>query len=203
MLSRLIRIVLWMLPLALLALLLLWTLPGQLPPRGGMPFPSEVLLDVPPFFQADPRWGDERLAGLDTTLAQEGCAVAALAMVLASYQLPCDPLVLNRFLTQHEGFTERGWLRWDQVPPIAPGRLRLAYEGVASYFLLDLNLCCRNPTIIRVRYPSGLTHFFVVIGKRGTDYLVLDPAEAGRNGPYPLQNFGSKIEALRYYLATP
>lgn len=200
MLFRPIAIVLTGLLLALLAILLFWMMPYQLPPCGGAPFRTEVLLTVPHFFQADPRWGQEPLAGLKTTLAQEGCAVTALAMILASYQLPCDPLLLNQFLTQNQGFTERGWLRWDQVPPFAPGRMRLAYEGVASYFLIDLNLWRRNPTIIRVRYPSGLTHFLVVVGKRGTDYLVLDPSEAGRNGPYPLQNFGSKIEALRYYL---
>ena len=57
-----------------------------------------------------------------------------------------------------------------------------------------------NPVIVRMRFPSGVTHFVVVMGKQGFDYLIRDPS---RNcffkGVYPLKEICNKIEALRFY----
>ena len=168
-----------------------------LAPRGGLWFPAKLLLPAPHFLQADPRWGHHPLAQTSGTLAAEGCAVAAAAMVLGSYGVAVDPGTLNRFLALNGGFTERGWLIWEAADRYAPGRSRFAYEGDPSLRLIDLNLLRRNPVIVRVRMRSGITHFLVVVGKTGFDYLVLDPASD--RGPYPLREFGSPIEALRFY----
>ena len=61
------------------------------------------------------------------------------------------------------------------------------------------NLERGNPVIIRLRYPSGVTHFVVISGKDGLDYLITDPGRRHADSPYPLKEFGSNIEALRYY----
>ncbi len=53
--------------------------------------------------------------------------------------------------------------------------------------------------IIRVRLPSGTTHFVVIVGKRGFDYLIRDPSGAGTRGVYPLKDIGRPIEALRFF----
>jgi hypothetical protein len=47
--------------------------------------------------------------------------------------------------------------------------------------------------------PSGITHFVVIIGKTGFDYLVQDPASGGESGVYPLRKLAHEIEALRFY----
>jgi hypothetical protein len=67
------------------------------------------------------------------------------------------------------------------------------------YQLIDSNLARGNPVIVRVRFPSGVTHFVVIAGKEGFDYLIRDPAAGAAEGFYPLRELGSDIEALRFY----
>ena len=57
--------------------------------------------------------------------------------------------------------------------------------------------------IIRVHLPNGVTHFVVVVGKAGFDYLIQDPASGGVNGVYPLRLLAPEIEALRFYEKSP
>ena len=166
---------------------------------GGLYFPYGVRLAVPRFAQADVRWGDDSLAGTQGTMAEEGCAVSSAAMVLAFYGLQVDPGQLNRFLTNHDGYTPEGWLRWEKAADFIPGRAKHVYEDLPSFFLIDTNLLRGNPLIIRLRLPGGVTHFVVIVGKRGFHYLIQDPGSGGEQGVYPLDELTSKIEALRYY----
>src|SRR5437879_4825514 len=129
----------------------------------------------------------------------EGCAVAAAAMVFKFYGIEIDPQKLNWFLTSADGYTENGWIYWDRAAWFAPDRVRHVYEDLASYQLIDSNLARGNPVIVRVRLPGGVTHFVVIAGKDGFDYLVRDPGAGAAKGLYPLRELGSEIEALRFY----
>ena len=168
-------------------------------------FPSRVELRVPHFLQGDDRWRDEPLANGPTTLAQEGCAVASAAMVLASYGIDTDPGRLNRALSENEGFEGTSWIRWEKAAEVTGNFAEKAYEDLPSYELIDRNLQHGNPVIVRVRNKKGTTHFVVIAGKDGYDYLTRDPSAAPERGLYPLREYGSKIEALRFYrpLARP
>ena len=64
---------------------------------------------------------------------------------------------------------------------------------------IDSNLARGNPVIVRVRLRNGITHFVVIAGKDGFDYLVRDPGAGAAKGFYPLRDLGSDIEALRFY----
>ena len=168
-------------------------------PSGGIYFPWRVELRVPHFQQQDEHWRDDRLAWTDGTLGGEGCAVSAAAMVLKFYGIATDPRRLNGYLSATGGYTIEGWIYWEAAANLAPGRVRFAYENTPSYWLIDRNLIRGNPVIVRVRLKNGVTHFVVVAGKQGFDYLICDPmAEEGR-GCYPLRELGSDIEALRFY----
>jgi hypothetical protein len=162
-------------------------------------FPTTVLNDVPHFAQADRRWGQSRLAGGSTTLGAEGCAVASAAMVLASYGAEVDPGTLNQFLRGNGGFTRQGWLYWEKAAEFPPGVAEHIYEADASHFLIDWNLLRGNPVIVRLRYANGITHFVVIVGKQGYEYLIRDPGGRYQDGLYFLSEFGSPIEALRFY----
>ena len=85
----------------------------------------------------------------------------------------------------------------------APGRVRHIYEDLPSYQLIDSNLARGNPVIVRVRLSSGITHFVVVAGKDGFDYLVRDPGAGAAKGFYLLRELHSNIEALRFYEPLP
>jgi hypothetical protein len=175
-----------------------WNTKGKLPPHGGRYFFSRVEIPGPRFLQNDPRWGDDRLGPADSTLGAEGCAVSSAAMVLASYGIDTDPGRLNRFLLEHGGFTPRGWMEWSVAATLAPERVQHVYEDSPTYHLIDANIALGNPVIVRVRLANGVTHFVVLAGKEGYDYLVRDPA-GGRKELYPLRELGRDIEALRYY----
>jgi hypothetical protein len=186
---------------ALLAMHIDWTWKRKLSPRGGRYFFHRVELAVPSFRQSDEKWNDDPLGGIEAngTLGGEGCAVASAAMVFQFYGIETDPQQLNWFLTSIGGYTEQGWVYWDRAAWFAPDRVRHVYEDLPSYQLIDSNIARGNPVIVRVRLPGGVTHFVVIAGKDGFDYLVRDPGAGAAKGFYPLRELGSDIEALRFY----
>ena len=182
-----------------------WIWKRPLPPRGGLYYFDRMELPVPSLRQGDERWRADAIGGVpeNGTLGSVGCAVAAAAMVFQSYGIETDPQQLNWFLTDKGGYTERGWLYWERAAWWAPDRVRHVYEDLPSYQLIDSNLARGNPVIVRVRYSSGVTHFVVIAGKEGFDYLVRDPGAGAAKGLYPLRELGSDIEALRFYETMP
>ncbi len=176
----------------------------SLPPSGGWYFFARVELPVPLFLQGDPAWGKDQSGSGDYTLSQVGCAITSSAMVMKFYGVDTDPKRLNVFLRGHDGFDENNDLRWEGPAALAPGRVRRAYEDLPSYYLIDSNLYHGNPVIVRLHLASGWTHFVVIMGKQGFNYLIRDPSSAGlRKGVYPLRELGSNIEALRFYERLP
>ena len=194
-------VVVLVLLLAGLAVHIDWNWKRKLPPHGGRYFFHRVELAVSSFHQSEEKWSDDPLGGVEAngTLGGEGCAVAAAAMVFKFYGIDVDPQQLNWFLTSVGGYTERGWLYWDRAAWFAPDRVRHVYEDLPSYHLIDSNLARGNPVIVRVRLGSGVTHFVVIAGKDGFDYLIADPGAGSARGLYPLRELGSDIEALRFY----
>ena len=178
-----------------------WNWKRPLSPRGGRYFFHRVELPVPSFRQGDERWREDALGGVieNGTLGSDGCAVASAAMIFKFYGIDTDPQRLNWFLTATDGYTKEGWIYWDRAAWWAPDRIRYAYEDLPSYQLIDSNLARGNPVIVRVRFSSGITHFVVIAGKDGFDYLVRDPGGGAGKGYYPLRELQSKIEALRFY----
>ena len=175
-----------------------------LPPSGGWYFVKRVELPVPLFLQGDPAWGQDQSGTGQYTLGQVGCAISSSAMVMKFYGIDTDPKRLNVFLRDHGGFDENNDLRWEGPAALAPDRVRHVYEDLPSYFLIDSNLYRGNPVIVRLKLASGWTHFVVIMGKQGFDYLIRDPSSAGlRKGVYPLREIGSNIEALRFYEHRP
>jgi len=177
---------------------LLWLWPRHISSRGGLYWFKRTELPVPSFAQGDPRWAADPLGTTQASLHAEGCAVSSAAMVLASYGIDTDPGRLNRFLTQHEGFTPEGWLYWEKAAECAPGICEKAYEDLPSFARIDWNLLRGNPVIVKVRLP-GTTHFVVIAGKDGMDYLIRDPGAGARRGLYALSEIAPRIEGLRYY----
>lgn len=188
--------------LILLLFLISWCWRRPIEGSGGLPIPGEIVISVPQFFQGDPLWSEEALGDTAGTLGSEGCAVASAAMLLSHYGMDVDPQRLNTFLKQNNGYEGRAWLRWESAAEFSPGMIEKSYEDLPSYALIDWNLLLGNPVIVRIRRPDGITHFVVIVGKHGFDYLIRDPAGYGAaagGSVYPLSSLGVPIEALRYY----
>jgi hypothetical protein len=166
---------------------------------GGIYFFRPVALDVPEFRQGDPRWHNDALGNTADTLGQTGCAVSSAAMVLKSYGIDTDPQRLNQYLTTHNGYVGTGYLVWEKAAELGNGTIEKAYEDLPSYCRIDCELIHGNPVIVRMHLPSGVTHFVVIAGKRGYDYLIRDPGAGWDRGLYPLREITPTIDGLRYY----
>ena len=181
-----------------------WFGKRPLPPTGGLYFVSRLELPVPLFLQGDPAWGHEPVGRSVHTMGQVGCAVTSATMIMKFYGIDTDPGRMNNFLRDHGGYTEDNDLIWEGPATLAPAQVRHVYEDLPSYYLIDSNLLQHNPVIVRLRLAGGMTHFVVIMGKQGFNYLIRDPSQAGlRKGVYPLRELGSNIEALRYYQKLP
>jgi hypothetical protein len=176
-----------------------WSKLGPIDATGGLYFPTRVVLNVPLFRQSDARWRKDQLGTGKTSVSAEGCAVSSAAMVLAAYGVDTDPGRLNAALTESEGFENHNRIIWEKAAEVTGNIARKAYEDQPSFRLIDEQLQHGNPVIVRLRTSSGGTHFVVIAGKEGYDYLTLDPGAGGSKGLYPLKEYGSKIEALRFY----
>ena len=165
---------------------------------GGLYQQPRLELKVPIFRQSDARWSKDKLGKTENSLGAEGCAVASAAMVMASYGFDTDPARLNQYLTEHEGYVGNGWIVWEKAAELSEGKIEKAYEALPSYMLIDLNLRAGNPVIAKLTSADG-THFVVICGKEGYDYLTCDPGTAEGRGVYPLKEYGSKIEGIRFY----
>jgi hypothetical protein len=171
---------------------------------GGHYFLHRVVIPVPAFTQNDLHWTFELLGPTFDTMGQSGCAVTSAAMVLSAYGVDTDPGRLNQYLTTHNGYTDDGWVYWEKAAQVAPGgQVEKAYEDLPSYALIDRNLLAGNPVIVRLTLRNGTTHFVVLLGKEGWDYLVQDPARDPSWGVYPLKELTGRIEALRFFRVVP
>lgn len=176
-----------------------WDQVGQLEPSGGLYFKRRVEIPVPLFRQGDPQWRADLLGPTPATIGAEGCALSSAAMVLSYYGIDTDPHRLNEFLNGNGGYTPEGWIYWEKAADLAPDRVKKAYEDLGSYKLIDENLLHGNPVIVKLKLPSGTTHFVVIAGKSGFDYLTRDPGGGSAKGLYPLKELGSRILGLRFY----
>ena len=169
--------------------------------EGGARFAHRIELPVTPIAQGDPRWATDPLGPTSATIASEGCAVASAAMVLNYHGANTDPGQLNRALAANpRGYTAGGWLYWETAAEVTRASVAHAYEGPARYRLIDRNLARGNPVIARVRMASGTTHFVVICGKDGDQYLIRDP---GARHASLLSDLKAPLEAIRYYLPHP
>jgi hypothetical protein len=178
-----------------------WDLTARRPiaSSGGLYFFQAVELPVPGFRQGDPRWKVDPLGNTTDTIGSAGCAVTSAAMVMKWYGVDTDPQRLNQYATAHHGYVGSAWLVWESPARLTKGGVKKAYEDPPSYWRIDRQLMQGNPVIVRLHLPGGTTHFVVIAGKRGFDYLIRDPGAGWSRGLYPLRDLTPSIDGLRYY----
>jgi hypothetical protein len=190
-------------------LLLHWGIPAffnwkhVISSSGGRYFLHRTVIPVPPLQQNNPLWADQLLGNTIDTIGQEGCAITSAAMVLRAYGVDTDPQRLNAYLTTHGGYVGDGLLVWEAAAEVGGGQVKKAYEDLPSYALIDANILQGNPVIVRLNLRNGTTHFVVIVGKEGWNYLIRDPARPAGYGVYPLSKLVPRIQALRYYTIVP
>src|SRR5690606_9482993 len=106
-----------------------------------------------------------------------------------------DPKTLNAALSANGGYTSSGLLIWEKCSAFTSGWVRVAYVGRPDYGIIDANLRRGNPVIVKILLGERYTHWVLIVGKDGPEYLVHDPA-AGV-APLPLRPRSRYMYALR------
>ena len=136
------------------------------------------------YSQQDSQWKGDRL-GFGTqesdTIGYIGCALTSVAMMLSGHGFTETPKTLNKKLQNAGGFAGAG-IRWHAVSQLYP-QVRLnsivkCNDTPAPLAQIDAALAAGQPAIVCVdstAAPGVLTHYVVLIGRKGNDYLMLDP----------------------------
>ena len=133
--------------------------------------------------QQDPQWKNDLLGFGDPgdTIGYLGCALTSVAMLLSGHGYAETPKSLNQKLKNVNGFVSAG-IRWGAVSQIYPNVTLKAYipcsTSEAPLAQIDAAIAAGQPAIVQVdNSPAdGIqTHWVVLYGKKGDDYLMLDP----------------------------
>ena len=136
------------------------------------------------YSQQDPRWKDDRLGfgqSEKETIGYIGCALTSVSMMLSGHGYTETPKTLNQKLQQVKGFVGSGiaWYAVSQLyPQVRINSIIKCYDTPAPLAQIDGALAKGQPAIVCVDSqpsPEFRSHYIVLIGHKGNDYLMLDP----------------------------
>lgn len=146
------------------------------------------------YLQNDPLWRDQPLGNTKENLGGVGCAVCSVAMAATSLGFPVTPAELNTKLTSSAGFTPDGWLIWSALSKVTNQTIEVVVAAQPTHAGIDAAISRGEFPVIKFILPSGITHWVVIVGKDGLDYLIRDPLKASEK---PLK-LGSRIYSVRF-----
>ena len=158
-------------------------------------------MTIKQFSQTDPQW-KSNLLGFDktSTIGGYGCLLTSMTMCATNYGAAnLTPASLNDKMKAIGGFQAGtafivGWMIGNVVPGMALD-YRACSGSPAPLAEIDANLAQGRPVIIEVDWSpqAGVqTHYMLVYGKEGNDYLVYDPY------PFPTASGQIKLSTSKY-----
>lgn len=152
------------------------------------------------FLQTDPKWASLKLGTSNYTLAQQGCTITDVAMVLNYLGYKTNPQILNQQLTENSAYTENGNLLWFKLEDLYP--VKYKHRRVFSSKTIENSLRSEILPIVRVKLAEGeLEHWVLIVGADGEDFLVMDPLNKNKTVK-KLVEYG-KVYAYRAIAAPP
>jgi len=135
------------------------------------------------YSQQDPQWKKDILGFGDPgdTIGYVGCALTSVAMLLSGHGYTESPKTLNQKLKSVDGFVSAG-IRWGAISQIYPKVSLRAFipcsTSDAPLAQINAAIAAGQPAIVQVDSSpaDGIqTHWVVLYGRKGDDYLMLDP----------------------------
>ncbi|MGA2749820.1 MAG: C39 family peptidase [Verrucomicrobiota bacterium] len=164
--------------------------------RGGEPFQNFAAIETPIFVQNDDRWKNEIIGGTGERLGDVGCAVCSLAMALDHFGLHYTPKELNDRLKSSRAYTWRGWVKWQAVSTITDNKIKVEAVAKPSHADIDTALRSGYPVVAKLFINGTIPHWVLIVGKKGTEYLMRDPLGDGR-ALEPVSKYDSDIFGVR------
>lgn len=158
--------------------------------------PRSVLAAEKIYLQADPQWAHEKIGGSREELRAVGCTNCCLCMALAQHGIVLNPAELNQKLIQADGYTERGWIKWDVVGEVTQKHVRIDIPESPKHRDINQALAAGNPVLVKIVYRPGVLHWVLLVGRDGREYLMKDPLGDGKTLGL-LSAYNSDILAVR------
>jgi hypothetical protein len=87
-------------------------------------------------------------------------------------------------------------IKWDAVSTVTDGKITTDVLSKPSLMDIDTALKNNQPILAKVLVGIGASHWVLILGKEGTDYLIHDPLGDG-HGLEPLSKYDSDIFGVR------
>ncbi len=162
---------------------------------------------VPVYGQQWQPWGPEDLGTSTSTIAEDGCALTASAMLLAAYGVSINPGALNQWLIANGGYVAQNLLIWGAVAQYAQSQgVPVSYTGwkADSVPLIDSSLEAGNPVIAQVTLDGNM-HFVLITGLGPGGALWINDPWFGDHTTFQARygNPATQIQSLRLYSGPP
>ncbi len=174
----------------------------QTPPFETTQINPSLTLKLPDnyvFRQDDPKWAAHTLGKTNDSLSQYGCTLTSVAMAVSNLlKKEITPADLNKSLTEVDGFTKSGLLKWKNINTISKGKLSAAMHTEPSHQAINQCMGTGGYPIIKIDKNKRITHWVVIVGKSNDDYFIRDPRIGKANdAPTPLSSRSKHIYAVR------
>ena len=151
------------------------------------------------YLQADPRWGGDLIGGSDEPLALVGCTLCSVAMASGSLGYLIAPGELNKRLIQVNGYTQRGWLKWEKIKTVSGGKVDVREPDSLSHLEIDNALEAGELPVVKYFINKNIPHWVLIVGKSGKEYLVKDPLNSNKK-IVALSEKTKEIVSVRYVM---
>lgn len=140
---------------------------------------ADILLNITPLSQKDPRWGSVKLGTSNTTIGGYGCLITSASMMLRHFGFDTDPGRLNDLLKANGGYHDGNLFVWGALEKIFKG-VTFGYRYNGAYLdKIDEQLAQNKPVIINVDLNPTTSvldeHWVLIVGKVNGSYIINDP----------------------------
>ena len=122
--------------------------------------------------QRDTAWGSDSLNGTKYNLASDGCLITAMAMMMTHYGYRnVTPVTINSNPSNFAAYYPAYLLFTIHADGVSATR-------ISSY--INSTLATGNPVVVGLHAYGG-THYVVLVGRQGNNYIMKDPYVANGN----------------------
>jgi hypothetical protein len=162
---------------------------------------------IPVYGQQWQPWGPEDLGTSTSTIAAEGCALTASAMLLEAYGVNTNPGALNQWLISNSGYVDQNLLVWGAIAQYAATLgVQVSYTGWEGYNATAVasSLAAGNPVIAQVTLDGNM-HFVLITGTGPGGALWINDPWYGDHTTFQSRygNPATGIQSIRLYSGTP
>jgi hypothetical protein len=148
------------------------------------------------YLQNDPAWSSDKLGNTSSSMGGAGCLVTSISTAMDYYGVKYSPQEVNRLFSEKGVFNDSGQVIWKDIKNAVP-EIDYKYDRVFDTRTIETLLDEGLLPIIEVKYRgAGASHWVVVIGSDGADFLVMDPLNQSKT-PVKLSEHGGRAYAYR------